>query len=672
MEVASLSLFFSPWKKGRPFPSPFWNSGFGVSLSGSFSADQKKALEAEFANRKVPCKFVMPTPWRSETQGQRTKKRSGKGKTSMNVKGLRMRGPEVSFGWIASHSTAAGGGWSVTIAPPRTWKDKHLKDKLSQGSRAWQVLDRFVGFTIPFTNHCSDDGGCFPVPFGFLIDLDFQSKACSQADFAALQNCKATTSLAKSYKPSPRSSTPTPTTSEPTTSEPTTSPPERKQQDQKTAAAKDTSQAQTPKQQEQKTAAAKETSPAKTTSQREKKPAAATTIQDPVPKVEVFLQEEDVCKDVEDRCSIDSHWSVSINWGYAFQIAPAGGNCDNSPFFWDALGCVKPGAVGRGTRLNELFGCAKEAFVQTKEASQLQMLSAAVSTGTERTLAVTADGGIKERATQEGLNILSRYMKTGKISRPFCLGEKADCDRKDELRSIAGEAMIRSEAGARGRKSAKLAAQIKKITLGAIVYLGASSVDKGAAKTILGLLGDAGRVGLSKVELALLVNQLPSGQSTVSMRVQGSPYLGGKCKNVFTCALQKAGKSVVMRQELEYMPGTPSKTTVTSTFGSVPIKVSDKFRIEDSTGGFLLGGGDIEVLGSKQTNAPSTHTHTRPPRLPSSHPTPHQASDLPTLSKTSLAASPRTRSAPSWASRSASRASVAQTRRAAGSRSRAS
>ena len=160
-------------------------------------------------------------------------------------------------------------------------------------------------------------------------------------------------------------------------------------------------------------------------------------------------------------------------------------------FLENALGCKK------GCEGGAEDGCAED-FIEIEQKSGLRGTTktsvAEASAIAGMSLALAGKRGIKEQLAREAFEMFFRYLKSGSVSRPFCLGEKVDCDRKDELKSIAGEALLTSEAGANGRKSAKLAAKIRRITLGAVVYLGASSIDKDFAKKAISVMGDAGRM----------------------------------------------------------------------------------------------------------------------------------------------------------------------------------
>ena len=195
---------------------------------------------------------------------------------------------------------------------------------------------------------------------------------------------------------------------------------------------------------------------------------------------------------------------------------------------------------------------------------------------------VATEGVLQDAMVRAATNMLIGYLKEGKFQREICIGERANCDAQDYYKSIYGVATLSSSSTA-GRVGAKVVASVKKVTLGALAYVGSNSIKKGSGKTVLKVMGPVGRIGMKEVELTLNVYKTKGGASTIELSLKGSPYLGDlSCKNVFTCALKKVANNVVLMQQVQYTPGA---LTLTSSFGIKPIElVKNKIWLQDSKG----------------------------------------------------------------------------------------
>ena len=192
------------------------------------------------------------------------------------------------------------------------------------------------------------------------------------------------------------------------------------------------------------------------------------------------------------------------------------------------------------------------------------------------------EGALSDAAARAATEMFIGFVKEGKIERRICIGDKADCDSQDYYKSIFGVATIRGSKKKSSSKGAEIVASVKKVTLGALAYVGSNTIKRGMGRTVLKVMGPLGRIGMQDVELKLGAYRM-MGASMVELSLKGTPYLGDiSCKNVFTCALKKVADNVVLMQKVSYKPGA---LTLTSSFGVKPIMlIKDKIWIEDSQG----------------------------------------------------------------------------------------
>ena len=146
-------------------------------------------------------------------------------------------------------------------------------------------------------------------------------------------------------------------------------------------------------------------------------------------------------------------------------------------------------------------------------------------------LAGAATEGVMQDATvRAATQMLLGYLKQGKFERKICIGEKANCDAQDYYKSIYGVATLKSSETS-GRSGAQIVASVKKVTLGALAYIGSNTIKRGSGKTVLKIMGPVGRIGMQNVELKLDVFKTTGGEFlSASERWTGRSGAGGSAE----------------------------------------------------------------------------------------------------------------------------------------------
>ena len=155
-------------------------------------------------------------------------------------------------------------------------------------------------------------------------------------------------------------------------------------------------------------------------------------------------------------------------------------------------------------------------------------------------------------AIQEGLKVLT----SGSYETKFCLGSAEDCSSGTDLKTIAGEIALSTEATCLG-ETASLVADVDTVTLGAIMYLATAGFGDGKiGDDILDVLKaiDAAGIGLQNVVVGVNlapVQPVGLGATSIELTASGSPYMGSsggtnKLENLFNLIVNGAMSEFMM------------------------------------------------------------------------------------------------------------------------------